>query len=386
MKVGVLTYHRAINYGAYLQAYSLINQLKTDYPNIDFEIIDYNALSRELFIIKCPLVFSYRRSLKESIEKVSQTIVFKQSLKKLPLSKRLLCVPDDTVESYISNNYEIVIVGSDAVFNWNDLGLPNPYFLNNVNNCKKMSYSASSHLQKYHNLRESERDYISKALCDFDYLGVRDGNTESFVSGFPVNCLVEHNCDPSIFLKMDFPEDDLAEKLIKHKFDFNKKTIFLMLMKSQYGELARKYFGDDYQFVSLMDDNPFSDIYLYDLSPFEWGHVFKYGSFVVTDYFHATIFSLKNNVPVLSIDTSGYTGESYISKSHDLLYKRLNLPFCYISEDNLMDSTAYEVFSKQVDGIFEKFDIDNLNINMLDESCSYKNFQKAFDGLINRNS
>ena len=65
MRIGILTFHRAINYGAVMQAYSLSKQLKESFPEDSVEIIDYNCKQREFYKIKCPLVFLYRRSVKE---------------------------------------------------------------------------------------------------------------------------------------------------------------------------------------------------------------------------------------------------------------------------------------------------------------------------------
>ena len=45
-KIGIITYHRATNYGAVLQAYSLVNRLKKDFPNDTIEIIDYSTSNR----------------------------------------------------------------------------------------------------------------------------------------------------------------------------------------------------------------------------------------------------------------------------------------------------------------------------------------------------
>ena len=64
MKIGILTYHRAINYGAVLQSFSLVERLKKDFPNESIEIIDYNSFSREFFKIKCPLVFVYKHGIR----------------------------------------------------------------------------------------------------------------------------------------------------------------------------------------------------------------------------------------------------------------------------------------------------------------------------------
>ena len=43
-KIGILTYHRSINYGAFLQAYSLYNAIKKRYGDKWIvEIIDYES-------------------------------------------------------------------------------------------------------------------------------------------------------------------------------------------------------------------------------------------------------------------------------------------------------------------------------------------------------
>lgn len=43
MKVGILTFHRPINYGAFLQSFALSNYLKKTFPDEEFEIVDYIA-------------------------------------------------------------------------------------------------------------------------------------------------------------------------------------------------------------------------------------------------------------------------------------------------------------------------------------------------------
>lgn len=43
MKIGILTFHRPINYGAYLQAFSLQDRLKEYLREATIEIVDYIA-------------------------------------------------------------------------------------------------------------------------------------------------------------------------------------------------------------------------------------------------------------------------------------------------------------------------------------------------------
>ena len=41
MRIGILTFHKAINYGAYLQAFSLSSKLREQFLSDEVEIIDY---------------------------------------------------------------------------------------------------------------------------------------------------------------------------------------------------------------------------------------------------------------------------------------------------------------------------------------------------------
>ena len=377
MRIGVLTYHRAINYGAVMQAYSLQMRLRRDFPEAQIELIDFNPRTRELFKIKCPLVFIYRRGISAAIKKATQTRVFSKFVKRLPIGKKMLSKSFSDIEEYMSKSYDVVIVGSDAVFNWNDIGIPNPYFLANTRVGHKLSYAASSHLQFYGKVGERDREYLNRALADFDYLGVRDDGTARFVDGFLGDGKTHHNCDPTVFLEMDFPYDDLEKKLKKHGFDFNKKTVFVMLMHPEYATFARKHFGNDVQIVALMDSNTSADIYLHDLNPFEWAHVFSYGDFLVTDYFHGTILGLKNGIPVLSIDASKYCVDGYESKAHDLLCKRLGVPDLYINSSELSGDGGYEKFSARVSLIEQSFSKDEVFSAFDREAKSYESFRDA---------
>lgn len=387
MNIGILTFHRAVNYGAVMQAYALSTRLKKLFPDDQVEIIDYNSLIREHFKKKCPIVFCYRRSIKEGVYKIIQTRVFNSFVKRLRLSKEQFIGNEDELANYISDRYDIVIVGSDAVFNWNDIGLPNIYFLDSVDVKYKMSYAASAHLQKYNDVSDKSKDYLLHALGSFTYLGVRDDNTSRFVKGvLGSGEMIAHNCDPSIFLDMSFSEDNLSNKLRRKRFNFNKKTVFIMLMKSQYGEFVRKYFGDSVQIVSLMDGNKYADIYLYDLNPFEWAHVFKYGSFLITDYFHGTIFGLKNGIPVMSIDSSSYDNDDmgYQSKAKDLLFNRLHIPYVYMNATNLNSVDGYRNFCNKIEEITREFDPDIVEQKLKEEASSFNGFVTYLKNVVVR--
>lgn len=42
VKVGILTYHRSLNYGAVMQAYCLAEEIQKRFPDVSVEIVDYS--------------------------------------------------------------------------------------------------------------------------------------------------------------------------------------------------------------------------------------------------------------------------------------------------------------------------------------------------------
>lgn len=383
MKIGILTYHQAINYGAVLQAYALANEIKSKFPLCEVEIIDYEHKNRKFFKKKIVLVFALKRSIKEAMQKKKQIAIFKKFINEyLPLSPKRI-TDERVLKKYILSNIDIVVVGSDAVFNWNDIGIPNPYFLEGYNIKFKLAYAASSHLQRYMGIDEAERKYLENSLNSFNYIGVRDESTKSFVMQYVEKKeKVFHNCDPSIFLELSFSTCELELKLRKHKFALNKKTVFIMLMNKHYGEFVKQYFSKEYQIVALMDYNENADMYLYDLNPFEWAHVFKYGSLLITDYFHGTIFGLKNGIPVLSIDASRYNDNYYESKVNDLLNRRLMAPYVYVNRNELDSSTGYENFKKALSNLFDNFKIEKIYDALRKEKMSSESFFDELKAIV----
>ena len=144
MRIGILTFHRSINYGAYMQALSLSHEIQTRFPDHQVEVIDYTSLAME----KNYKVRFKKRMLRYPLEffrKIRRKKVFRDSLKYLPLSPEHI-IEDDTerIFEYIRGRYDVVVVGSDAVWNWIKRGFPNPYLLDIGEGVTKLSYAASA--------------------------------------------------------------------------------------------------------------------------------------------------------------------------------------------------------------------------------------------------
>lgn len=127
MNIGILTFHRSYNYGAFTQCFSLVKRLQKELPEHNIEVIDYSSKkaidSYDLQVESCQ-----DQKKQEFLKKRNEA--FKQCQQSLPLSD--FCeISDDYTEmvKYMNERYDAVIVGSDAVFNWVTRGFPNLYFL-----------------------------------------------------------------------------------------------------------------------------------------------------------------------------------------------------------------------------------------------------------------
>lgn len=399
MKVGILTFHRSFNYGAFMQCFSLVSRLRKDFPNIEFEVIDYNAQKS---------VDGYTQALDrvqdEQIKrKVQQrNAAFVECQEQLPLSSFQL-VSDDysTLIDYMNETYDAVIVGSDAVWNWGVRGFSNPYFLKDYKGIK-LSYAASVHGMVYQNMTPEQKEYLQEAFRDFYYIGVRDISTENMVHYVCPELEVYHNCDPTVLLDLnDVPCDmeALKTKLKGHGVDFSKPLIGMMA-GSSVGYEIKKHFGDKIQLVSVYEPNPYADVYLYDLTPYEWAHVFSWFKTTATHFFHGTLLTLVNHKPVTSIEFESAYSSVNTTKIKDVL-GRLELTQWRFTADYRNMSFFKKVFKRlklwtdkalwdKVNSHIEKVskaDYEDLIASRLQEEAkSYISFKEALERIIQSRS
>lgn len=353
MKIGILTFHRSINYGAVTQCYTLASRLQRDFPGAEVEVIDYVPQWR---------VDSYKPTLKNFIfkgvsrgngHKLNAKIVasklkelithpcryrqirtryaaFQRSMSCLPLSKEQYRKNDTAAfREAVRGKYDLIIVGSDCVWEWSTVPLPSPYYLNGDFGAVKASFAASVGTDDYAKLSERERQELREAIGDFSYVGVRDSSSEYVVQGVCPGKPFHHNCDPTTLLdpaELEPYRQQAREKLVKHKIDPDKPIVCVM-GNEKLGKLARRIFGGRAQLVGVYVPNKYCDVFLSDLEALEWAALFGLCRLTVTTFFHGTMLSLANRVPVLSFDYLPETEKQH-TKLHEL-YDRLGLQKMY---------------------------------------------------------
>jgi hypothetical protein len=358
-KIGILTYHRSINYGAVMQAYSLSKRIAEDFPDYDIEIIDY--VSERVELIYHQSFFNYCRH--ERIITDNELVLFEK----------------------IRGKYRVLIVGSDAVWNWQIRKFPSPYFLNADIGAVKMSYAASSYGQDYLKITDEQKTYIERAWSDFTYLGVRDNATERFVKYVNKELSPKHNCDPTVFLDISaipVPDEEIRAIFIEAGVDLSKPVIGLMA-SDWLGKLVRKILGNRYQIVAIFKDNPYADFYLKDLSPFHWSKVFSYFSVTFTHFFHGNLLSLKNGTPTIIIENRTPYNATHNSKVRDLMTRLGLSDFCFYRDE--IDGKENEILEAVKDRIHNRTNYQyRIFAGISQEALYYNDFKQALNEILNK--
>lgn len=203
MKIGILTYHRAENFGAAMQAFALSQYLNNQ--GYDTEIIDYRCKAVEMqYDIYNPRILFSRKNVALSLrqyagrfENVRQRKIrkskFEDFRKLLRLSRPAHRVQD-------IDRYDIIITGSDQVWNFHiNRGDEKIYLLDfpMPDGCLRYSYAASSERNGLLPVAEPE---LARCLNRFDRISVREGFIKEILERITKQEIIEV-LDPSFLLR-----------------------------------------------------------------------------------------------------------------------------------------------------------------------------------------
>lgn len=302
MKVGILTFHNAINYGAVLQAYALQQVLKK--MSVDCEIIDY----------LCPGVEKqYRR------KKLSDHAHWKVYIMDLLSGHRLdkkkaefaaffdkcyvLSEKTEPKSCSLDDKYDAIIVGSDQVFNPKNTEGDSTYLLDFECNAKKIAYAASIGDNSFLDLWKEKYgvDYIS-LLKKFDSLSFREEEAASFVSEL-LNIDCKTVLDPVLLAGNEVWGDFCEKECGEYVFVYNLGNI------PQLAECTKAIGKKTGLKVYVVNRNIKGDYMFHEfenvssLSPTDFLKMLSGAKYVITDSFHGTAFSVlfhKNFYSVIS--------------------------------------------------------------------------------------
>lgn len=197
MKIGVLTFHRARNFGGILQCYALVQYLNR--CGYDVEVVDYVSKSIEstYSLIRTDGLKNFLRSLyKIRYSWNSRKLYRRFILNNIPVSKRKYYSSED-----FSGEYDLLLIGSDQVWSKRiNKGFDEIYWGNIMTVNRKIAYAVS--MGTDHNFSKKENELIAKYLKNFDKISVREDSLKKEMS-FLTNKSIYTVIDPTLLLEID---------------------------------------------------------------------------------------------------------------------------------------------------------------------------------------
>jgi len=286
MRVGILTFHWAYNYGAVLQAYALQQTLIR--MGHEVNILDY----RPPHLVSRIGPLGFRSG--------SPVHVFRMKLRfdgfrknYLNLTRTLRTTKDlrKTVQSY-----DALIVGSDQVWNQNIIRGDWNYFLAFADGVRRVSYAAD--FGQPQQMSENRAD-LSNLLDRFDHIAVRTSLSKEIARTLTSRD-VKVVLDPTLL--HDFSETtakvQIAEPyiLVYNIWSGVNRQVLASLTR----DIAAKSKVPVYC-VSWSPDFPMADRQLRSIGPVEWLAYFRRAAFICTDSYHGFLFAIKNRKPFTAV-------------------------------------------------------------------------------------
>ncbi|QFF98026.1 polysaccharide pyruvyl transferase family protein [Psychrobacillus glaciei] len=292
MKCGIITFHRAHNYGGILQAYALSNVIKK--MGVECEIIDYRCE----FIEKLYQPYSLRNlpSAKMFASIVLRNGAFKKDTKVfqdfrsdyLPLS--LKAYNNSVQLKELNKEYDVFITGSDQVWSYFTGGFDSAYFLSFVDDVsKKNAYAASFGVST---IPESFVIEYKERLRDFNTITLRETQGKDIIE----NLLGEKHpvvLDPTLLL--DYKDWSI---LISNNYKYTNTKYLLVYLIAESKEtldLARKIAKEHDLVIFYISNRIYKKrdmINMSEVSVNDWLDLFYNASFIVTNSFHGVAFSI----------------------------------------------------------------------------------------------
>lgn len=295
MNIGILTFHRAENFGAVMQCYALQTYLHKLGHQV--HVIDYRCKSIEkvYHIFNPTILLQHDAPLQNIRNYIGRLRTCKDRLRKKRLYQRFRrCHLWLTEESIYDVNHlpheDVIVVGSDQV--WNTVltgGMDDVYFLNRKLNVRKVAYAVSSEAYSYKDY-EVNQTRLTAAINDFVALSVREESLREELRKY-TNKPISVTLDPTFLLEK---QDYLC--MAKLPTDRNYILVYHLLDVPQMSDLAHRIAEKEKKKVieihaGFKKGNKMGR-HLYNIGPEELMGYIIHAEMVITSSFHGLVFAV----------------------------------------------------------------------------------------------
>lgn len=304
MRIGILTFHCAHNYGAVLQCYALQETLKN--MGHEVEVINY----RPEYLLTPFRRFNIKRYKSNNPFKIvkktlREVLVARMRIKRYSafhnFIQTMLNLSAKVQGRDIPSTYDIYIMGSDQIWNPKITKGFDPVYFGNFQfakaNKKYVAYAASMEACA---LAPEAIDFYRKSLCNFDSVSVREKQLAGLLQPLSEKP-IETVLDPTLLAKAE-----IWHKIAKRpKYNGKYVLVYQVGRNGNTLKIANSIAQEIGAVVIEITAEIFASFNRRKLqceSPEEFLGWIKHASFVVTTSFHGTAFSIIFNRPFYCIE------------------------------------------------------------------------------------
>ena len=309
MKLGILTYHAAYNYGSVLQAYA--TQCIVEKFSDNVEIINYRMPEQRRFYKLYRTKYGIKPFLKDLMQipvhgkRSARCRAFEDFLNNYMRLSNECIMPQDVFK--IWDQYDLIVSGSDQIWNkhsqeleHNSIEFMKPYLLSGYNG-KKVSYASS-----IANMTDEELDLIIPDIKKFSHVSMRESSSAERMKTL-LNIPVESVLDPTFLLT----KEEWIKRLQLNKTNEDKYILYYSLLgieplKKNVAALRKIAEKRGFK-VKVV--NPFAYLNMNDkivemhpeAGPIDFLNAIYNAEMVVTNSYHGTILSVNFGKDVYSL-------------------------------------------------------------------------------------
>lgn len=376
MKIGILTFHYADNYGAVLQIYALQQAIKNQ--GNESVVIDYRSAYIEQGY-KVKVLPEKGITVKKQLKMLVINILnYKKALKRKKAFENfrdkylILSSPVNNATIHdIEQKYEVILCGSDQIWNEEIIDTIDKdiYTLEFVKKTRKVSYAASA------GSSETLSDSMLHKIMLLDNITVREESLARQIHNY-ANINVSVVCDPVLLLSEGFWKNQISGIPVR-----KRRTLLLYYIDSnrQITCNVANYIGrkQNLQVMYSACRNKYTLFHgrcVYEEDPLEFLAEIMHAEYVVASSFHAVVFSVifhKKFVTVLHQNT-GERVKDFLAKIG--LENRIVIDLeDYCRRESQLEFIDYE----QADKILKQW--KHFSYAELDKLCSAKSREKRPD-------
>ncbi|MFL6734131.1 MAG: polysaccharide pyruvyl transferase family protein, partial [Sphingomicrobium sp.] len=290
-KIGILTFHKCINYGSYWQARCLVEGLRA--RGDDAVLLDHSCDTVTRAELRC--AFQPRlpeRSSRTDIRDYGTKVrAFLDAFAELPLSDSFPLHEPEALEGF-----EAIVVGSDEVWNlrhpW--YGQKPIFYGAGLRTDRLVSYAASF---GNHDVSDGLHPWWASHLESFGAISVRDDNSRKLIEG-------ALGRDPHLVLDpcLQFPG---PARLDADKSARPYALVYGHGFPDAFAAAVRRWAErKGQQLISIGYRNDWADVQRLSSGPHEFAKAMAGASAVITNFFHGCVFALLNEKPFATTPTA----------------------------------------------------------------------------------